>query len=204
VLLGVLLGLVLGVAGVPVVVLGEGVGVLVVGELVVGFAGVGVPVDGGVAGGWVLADGWVLAGGWVLADGLPLAVGVVPPGGVVASVALELGVPLPALVSLGDGAAHGGLGVLGVAVGSGDAVQGVSGRNGFPTGRGGLAVERDVPSVRSAGEPNVLVDCGTWLDAESRPPNGTKNQTPVRRTAAAASAPNLRRGSCRRLCRGRD
>ena len=99
---------------------------------------------------------------------------------------------------------HGGVGALGVAVGCVDGNQVVTGRNGLPTGRDGLAPDRAVPGIRSVGGLNGLVDWGTWLVAELSVPDGTKNQTPVAVTATAARAPNFRTGSRRRLCRAPD
>jgi hypothetical protein len=178
-------GVVLGVAeGTVVVVLGAGgvVGVLVVGSAVVGFPDVGVV-------------------GLAVVGVLGLAVVGVLADGALDWVALELGVKPSGLVRFGDGATHGGAGVLEVAVGLDDGNHGVTGRSGFPTGSDALILERDVPCDRSACELNELVDCGAWVVVESGVPNGTKNQTPASATTTVVRTPNFRTDRPRRLCR---
>jgi hypothetical protein len=176
----------LGVVEVGVVGLGDvGLGDVGLGVVELGAAGLGV-VGAGFAGAGdveVGFDGVVFAG--VDFAGAVGGLGVLDPLG---------------SVSEPD---HGGAGALGVGVGRVDGNQVVvTGSNGFPTGRDGRLPDRVVPEVRSTCGLNEVVPGGAWEDAESCDPNGTKNTMAASATTTAASAPNLRAGSRRRLCRG--
>lgn len=181
--LGVVVGVV--VVGVPV----GGVGVAVVGVPVVGLVVVevvvGVPVVPVVVVGVVV--GVVVVGAVVVPPGVgPPGLDVVPPG---------LDVVLPGLLSVCGGAAHEG--VLGVAVGA----QGDTGCIGFPTGRDGLVLERDVPCDRSAGALATPADWGDCEPAVPLEPNGSSNHAPASATTTVARMPSFRTGARRRLCR---
>ena len=176
----------LGVDGLGVVALGAvGLGVV---EL--GVVGLGV-VELGAVGLGVVGAGFVGAG--VVEVGFD--------GVVFARVVGGTGV----LDRLGpeSGPDHGGAGALGVGVGRVDGNQVVvTGSNGFPTGRVGRLPDRVAPEVRSTCGLNKVVLGGAWVVAESCDPNGTKNNMAASATTTAASAPNFRAGSRRRLCRG--
>jgi hypothetical protein len=186
---GVLLGVVDGVLVVLVVAPGVGVGVPGLG-VVVGVVVVGVPVGGvgvAVVGVGVVVDGVVVVGTVVVPPGVgPPGLDVVPPG---------LDVVLPGLLSVCGGAAHEG--VLGVAVGA----QGDTGCIGFPTGRDGLVLERDVPCDRSAGALATSADWGDCEPAVPLEPNGSSNHAPASATTTVARMPSFRTGARRRLCR---
>ncbi|TDW84052.1 hypothetical protein EV137_6856 [Kribbella pratensis] len=179
-LLGVVLGVADGTAvlAVGVGVLGDEVGVLVVGVVAPGVVGVvGVVVAG------VLADGEVDdgVGDVVLAEGVP--------GGAPVVGSEVVGLLVPAPVS----------GVLDVEPAL---VCGASGFNGFPTGSDGRVLERVVPSDRSIVGLNELPACGSWPVSECWDLNGNRNTAAASTATAAAPAPSLSTGGRLRRCRG--
>jgi hypothetical protein len=163
---------------------------------VVGSVVVGAVVDGAVVGPAVVPVVVLVVVGPVVVG--PAVVPGVVPGVVPVVVGSDVGpaVEVPGSVvgvPVDGGSSHG---VPGARVAVDD---GMTGLNGFPTGRDGRVLERDVPSVRST----VGLDeaGGSWVVAASGFPNGTKNQVPARAATMVASAPSFRIGWRRRLCR---